>query len=48
MKKEEKTVDFDLSALSLSELVKVYEDIINFLQFLEGSKIVSEEKVDSE
>lgn len=39
MKKEEKTINFDLSALSLSDLVKVYEEIINFMQFLDGSKI---------
>lgn len=48
MKKEENIVNFDLSTLSLSELVKVYEDIITFLQFLEGSKIAEEQKVESE
>ena len=44
MKKEENKVNFDLSTLSLSELIKVYEDINNFLQFLEDKKIVEEEK----
>ena len=44
MKLEEEKVDFDLSALSLQELVDVYKDITEFLQFLEENKIVSEEK----
>ncbi len=49
MKKEEKTVNFDLSTLSLEELVKVYEEIIEFTQFLDETKIViEEEKVDGE
>jgi|GEM_PF-3442227 hypothetical protein len=46
MKKEEEKVNFDISTLSLSELIKVYEDITNFLQFLEDKKIVQEEKVE--
>ena len=44
MKKEEKTVNFDLSTLTLEELVKVYEDIIDFTQFLDEAKIVIEEE----
>ena len=48
MKKEEDKVNFDISTLSLSELIKVYEDITNFLQFLEDKKIVQEEKVEEE
>lgn len=44
MKKEENKVNFDLSALSLSELIKVYEDIDNFLQLLSEKKIVEEEE----
>lgn len=48
MKKEEKKVNFDLSALSLSELIKVYEDITNFLEFSNEKKIVQEEKVENE
>ncbi len=46
MKKEDNKVNFDISTLSLSELIKVYEDITNFLQFLEDKKIVQEEKVE--
>jgi len=32
-------VNFDVSKLSLQELIKVYENIDLFLKFLEGSKI---------
>jgi hypothetical protein len=46
MNKEEKKVNFDLSVLSLSELIKVYEDIVNFMQLLDEKKIVVEEKVE--
>lgn len=35
---EEKT-NFDISSLSLKELIKVYEDINAFLAFLEESKM---------
>jgi len=35
---EEKT-NFDISSLSLKELIKVYEDINSFLDFLDESKI---------
>lgn len=49
MKKEEKKVNFDMSLLSLSDLIKLYEDINGFLQFLEEKKIiVQEEKVEEE
>jgi hypothetical protein len=44
MKKEESTVNFDLSALSLNELIKVYKEIEEFEQFLEDAKIVTEEE----
>ena len=37
--KEKRKVDFDLSALSLKELVEVYQDITNFIQFLDESVI---------
>jgi hypothetical protein len=47
MEKENK-VNFDMSALSLSELIKVYEDITDFLQFLDDKKIVQEEKVENQ
>lgn len=48
MKKEENKVNFDLSTLSLSELIKVYESISGFLQFLDGKKIIQEEKVEDQ
>ncbi len=35
-------VDFDLSLLSLEELIQVYNNIEEFLQFLEENKIVEE------
>ena len=37
-------VEFDLSTLSLHELVEVYEDITEFLDFLKENKITLEEK----
>lgn len=43
MKKEEK-VDFDLSTLSLQELIKVYGDINEFIDFLDENKIEIEER----
>jgi hypothetical protein len=48
MNKEENKVNFDLSTLSLSELIKVFEDINEFLQFLDEKKIVQEEQVENE
>ncbi|MFA5603173.1 MAG: hypothetical protein WDA21_05570 [Bacilli bacterium] len=44
MKNEGNKVNFDLSNLNLSELIKVYEDINDFLTFLSDKKIVSEEE----
>ncbi|MGI6324757.1 MAG: hypothetical protein ACOXZS_02290 [Bacilli bacterium] len=46
MKKKNKKnkVDFDLSTHSLSELIKVYENIVEFLQFLEDKRIEEEQK----
>ena len=41
--KEEK-VDFDLSNLELRELIQVYENISEFLNFLDENKIEIEEK----
>ena len=35
-------VDFDLSLLSLEELIQVYNNIEEFLQFLAETKIVEE------
>ena len=44
MKIEEKIVNFDLSTLSLSELIKVYENITIFSQYLNEKEIKQEEK----
>ena len=41
---EENKINFDLSTLTLEELVEVYENIEIFLDFLEESKIETEEK----
>lgn len=43
-KKEENKVNFDLSTLTLEELVEVYENIKIFIDYLEESKIEIEEK----
>lgn len=45
MKKEEKKVDFNLSILKLDELIKVYDEVNNFIKYLNDKKIVIEEKV---
>lgn len=49
MKSEENKVNFDLSALSLHELIEVYENINDFIEFLEDKRIriPEEEKVDN-
>lgn len=39
-------VDFDLSILSLEELVNTYHDITNFIQFLNDNKIEEMEEND--
>lgn len=44
MKNNEKTVDFDLSLLSLQELITVYQKVSEFLEYLEDKKIKAEEK----
>lgn len=41
---EENKINFDLSTLTLEELVEVYENIEIFLDFLEESKLETEEK----
>ena len=41
---DEEKVEFDLSTLNLQELTEVYSNITEFLEFLEESKIVLEEK----
>ena len=37
-------VDFDLSLLSLEELIEVFNDIDAFIQYLNDSKIVEEKE----
>jgi len=44
MNLDEEKIEFDLSTLNLKELVEVYEDITEFLDFLKDNKIVLEEK----
>lgn len=44
MKKEKNTVDFDISVLSLSELINLYEKIYNFNEYLNEIKIAVETK----
>lgn len=41
--KEIKKVDFDLSTLSLRELIEVYNDITDFIKFLDDSVLEIEE-----
>ena len=41
---DDQKVEFDLSTLNLQELVEVYENITNFLDFLKENKITLEEK----
>lgn len=48
MKKEENKVNFDLSVLSLEELIETYENINIFLDYLKESKIEIEEKKENE
>ena len=38
------TVEFDLHTLSLQELVEVYKNITDFLNFLQESKITLEDE----
>ena len=44
MKSNEKTVDFDLSLLSLQELITVYQKVSEFLEYLEDKKIKEKEE----
>lgn len=43
MDKEEKIVDFDLSVLTLNELVDLYDRVTSFLSFLDDTKIEGED-----
>ena len=38
---KEKVVDFDLSKLTFKELVKVYEEIVEFLDYIEETKTIN-------
>lgn len=42
MKKKEEKVGFDLSVLKLNELIDVYQNITEFLQYLDDNKIEEE------
>ena len=44
MKKKDNKYNFDLSNLSLKELIEVYENITNFLDYLDTHKIEIETK----
>ena len=48
MAKKEEKVDFDLSVLSLNELIEAYNNIEEFLGCLNDSKIEIEEKEEDE
>ena len=39
MSLSDEKVEFDLSALSLQELMEVYKNIVDFLDFLQENKI---------
>ncbi len=47
MQNKDKKMDFDLSVLSLDELIKVYEEVKEFKVFL-NDKILEEEKENDE
>lgn len=44
MKKEENKINFDMSTLTLRELIKVYENIAAFIVLLEEKRILPEKK----
>ena len=44
MVKENSKIDFDLSTLTLEELIEVYDKIEEFLVYLEEGKVEIEEK----
>ena len=48
MAKKEEKVDFDLSVLSLEELIEAYNNIDEFITFLNENKIEIEDKEDDE
>ena len=46
--KEQNKVDFDLSTLTLEELIEVYDDINVFIDYLKESKLEVEEEKGTE
>ena len=44
MKSKDKTVEFDLSLLSLEDLITVYKKDLEFLEYLKSKEIVIAEK----
>ncbi len=48
MKKEVNKVDFDLSTLSLQELIELYNELAEFLAYLNDKRIDMEEKVEED
>jgi hypothetical protein len=48
MAKKEEKVDFDLSVLNLNELIEAYNNIEEFLAFLNDSKVEVDEKEEDE
>ena len=43
---EENVVNFDLSLLNLHELIDVYDNICEFIRYLDDNKIKDKEKED--
>lgn len=48
MKREENKFDFDLSILTFEELITVYNDVDEFISFLEGKKVEIDKKEENE
>lgn len=48
MKREDNKFDFDLSVLTLQELITVYEDVDSFISFLDSKKVEVEKKDENE
>lgn len=47
-KTEKEKINFDLSILSLEELIEVYGEITDFLGFLDEKRILPEKKVEED
>lgn len=48
MKREENKFDCDLSVLTLEELITVYNDVDDFISFLDSKKVEVEKKDEDE